>query len=199
MNIVNLERSLGMSYCPKCGSKVSEEDNYCANCANPLKYAAKHSIFRYGGFWRRLFSMFIDGIIMSGAWGIIAGIFNAPSIIEPLDIGAGGFMSSSQETMALIWDTIRLMMIWLYHASFESSKYQATPGKMALGIVVTDYQGERISFGKATGRYFAKIVSTIILLIGYIMAAFTEQKQALHDILAGTLVIKGRGGQMEKG
>ena len=63
-------------------------------------------------------------------------------------------------------------------------------GKKALGIIVTDISGQRISFGRATGRYFAKQLSTIILLIGYIMAAFTEKKQALHDMMAGTLVIK---------
>ena len=61
---------------------------------------------------------------------------------------------------------------------------------MALGIIVTDLNGNPISFGKANGRYWGKIISTLILLIGYIMAAFTEKKQALHDMMAGTLVIK---------
>src|SRR5690606_10177125 len=85
---------------------------------------------------------------------------------------------------------IMMIVDWLYFASFESSTKQATPGKMALGIIVTDYEGERISFGKALGRKFAKILSTITLGIGYIMAAFTEQKQALHDMVAGTLVVQ---------
>jgi uncharacterized RDD family membrane protein YckC len=72
----------------------------------------------------------------------------------------------------------------------ESSARQATLGKMALGIVVTDLDGNRIGFGRATGRYFAKILSALILLIGFIMAAFTQKKQGLHDIIAGTLVVK---------
>jgi uncharacterized RDD family membrane protein YckC len=72
----------------------------------------------------------------------------------------------------------------------ESSSMQATLGKMALGLKVTDLNGKQISFGKATGRYFAKIISAIILLIGFIMVAFTEKKQGLHDMIAGTLVVK---------
>ena len=71
----------------------------------------------------------------------------------------------------------------------ESSSKQATLGKLALGIVVTDLNGNRISFGRATGRYFGKIVSGMIFAIGYIMAGITERKQALHDIMASCLVV----------
>ena len=78
---------------------------------------------------------------------------------------------------------------WLYSALMESSANQGTLGKMALGLRVTDLEGRRISFGKATGRYFAKFLSGMTLSIGYIMAAFTAKKQALHDFVAGTLVL----------
>jgi len=81
---------------------------------------------------------------------------------------------------------------WLYYALFEASHFQATPGKMALGLVVTDETGHRIGFGRATGRYFAKLISALILYIGFMMAGWTEKKQALHDILASTLVLKKR-------
>ena len=84
---------------------------------------------------------------------------------------------------------ISIAAYWLYYALLESSPSRATLGKMALGIVVTDLQGGRISFGRATGRHFAKYLSSLILMIGYLMAGFTRQKQALHDILAGTLVV----------
>lgn len=87
---------------------------------------------------------------------------------------------------------------WLYFSVFESSRLQATPGKLALGIRVTDLEGNRIGFGRATGRFFSKIVSGLILDIGYIMAAFTSRKQALHDMMAGTLVIYVRGQQFEQ-
>jgi uncharacterized RDD family membrane protein YckC len=79
---------------------------------------------------------------------------------------------------------------WLYHTLMESSRYQATLGKMALGSIVTDMNGARISFARANCRFFGKWVSGAICNIGYLMAAFTEKKQALHDILASTLVIQ---------
>ena len=71
----------------------------------------------------------------------------------------------------------------------ESSQKQATLGKIIVGIKVTDLEGNRISFAKASGRHFGKYISAFILCIGYIMAGFTEKKQALHDILASCLVI----------
>jgi uncharacterized RDD family membrane protein YckC len=72
----------------------------------------------------------------------------------------------------------------------ESSSRQATVGKIALGIEVTDLEGNRLSFGRALGRNLAKIISALILYIGFIMAAFTKRKQALHDMIASALVVK---------
>jgi len=86
-----------------------------------------------------------------------------------------------------------LVLVWLYFAMMESSVYQATLGKMALGLQVTDRQGNRIGFARASGRFFGKIVSGMILLIGYMMAGWTERKQALHDMLADTLVVRKPG------
>ena len=82
------------------------------------------------------------------------------------------------------------MMNWIYYAGMESSANQGTLGKMAVGIKVTDLNGERISFARATGRYFSKIISALIIAIGFIMVAFTSKKQGLHDMIAETLVIK---------
>jgi uncharacterized RDD family membrane protein YckC len=79
---------------------------------------------------------------------------------------------------------------WLYEAFMESSSYQATLGKMIFGMKVTDLNGNRISFERATGRHFAKWLSAMIFCIGYIMVGFTERKQGLHDLLAGTLVLR---------
>ena len=85
---------------------------------------------------------------------------------------------------------LEFLLTWLYYAIMESSSKQATVGKMALGIVVTDLNGKRVSFGRATGRHFGKILSGLILGFGFIMAAFTEKGQALHDIIAGCLVLR---------
>jgi uncharacterized RDD family membrane protein YckC len=86
---------------------------------------------------------------------------------------------------------IILALQWLYFAGLESSARQATIGKSVMSLRVTDLEGQRLSFGHATGRFFAKLVSGLIpFLIGYLMAAFTEKKQALHDLIAGTLVLR---------
>lgn len=79
---------------------------------------------------------------------------------------------------------------WLYYTLLESSKKQATLGKSIIGIKVTDLNGNRISLGRANARYWSKIISALILFTGFIMAGFTQKKQGLHDIIAGTLVVK---------
>jgi uncharacterized RDD family membrane protein YckC len=122
----------------------------------------------FAGFWPRVGAAIIDWIILSAFQYLVL-------VFMPL---------GSQEISGIMF-----FVNWLYFTLQESSQRQATIGKMALGIVVTDLNGERIGFAKATGRYFAKILSAIILLIGFIMVAFTEKKQGLHDILAGTLVV----------
>jgi uncharacterized RDD family membrane protein YckC len=80
-----------------------------------------------------------------------------------------------------------------YHAGMECSASQATLGKMALGVKVTDLHGRRIKFRRALKRCAGKIVSLLILFIGFVMAAFTEKRQSLHDMIAGTLVMKVQG------
>ncbi len=138
----------------------------------------------YAGFWRRSAAMGIDGFLL----GFIQAIVN---IIMIASIGAAG---EGNEGAAIgivgVVSLLTFVGMWLYFALMESSAKQATLGKMLVGIVVTDTNGNRVSFGKASGRFFGKIVSSIILMIGYLMAAFTERKQALHDIMAGCLVIR---------
>lgn len=82
------------------------------------------------------------------------------------------------------------MIEWLYWTVFESSSWQATPGKRMLGLRVTDMDGNRIGFGRANARYWSKILSFLILLIGFLMVAFTRRKQGLHDLIASTLVLR---------
>ncbi len=147
-------------------------------------------IFHYAGFWKRFVAYLLDQIIIS-----IVGIF----IIIPFlaMVGVSFFSQDFEVSEELIFTIITAYFSfiilavaaeWLYFALMESMK-GATIGKMALGIIVTDLQGNRISFGRATGRYFGKIISSLTLCIGYIMAGFTQKKQALHDMIAGCLVI----------
>jgi uncharacterized RDD family membrane protein YckC len=99
----------------------------------------------------------------------------------------------SPEQQATVSYLLSIAIAWLYFAFMESSARQATVGKMALGIVVTDMDGNRIGFGRATGRFFAKYLSALILAIGFIMVAFTQKKQGLHDLIVNTLVVKKAG------
>lgn len=144
----------------------------------------------YGGFWWRVLAYFIDAILLQIALSIVTGFlglgvgFNAALMGGNEDLIMGPMVAASV--------LISFVAQWLYFALLESSEMQATVGKLAIGLVVTDLNGQRISFGRATGRYFAKILSGLILLIGYIMVAFTQRKQGLHDMIASTLVYKTR-------
>ena len=135
----------------------------------------------YAGFWRRVVAAILDGLVL----GIVTVPLN-------LALGGGNDVGSDPMGYSPAASSIGTALSWLYYALMESSTKQATLGKMAMGIMVTDLEGRRIGFGKATGRYFAKILSALILLIGFLMVAFTARKQGLHDILAGTLVVKGQ-------
>lgn len=152
--------------------------------------------FSYAGFWKRFLAYIIDSLVLS----IVSFVLMIPFFII---VGVGAFSSASDYNepasagvlaallggYILVAILIVLLAGWLYFALMESSSKGATLGKMALGIRVTDMMGNRVTFGRATGRYFGKLISGLILYIGYIMAGFTQQKQALHDIMAGCLVI----------
>ncbi len=151
-----------------------------------------YEIEDYGGFLLRLVAYIIDSLIFAVAYFILAALFMGPKIAKYADFDGD---ASPEEIMTMFNDFIILPLLlavlqWLYFALMESSANQATLGKMAVGIKVTDLNGDPISFMKATGRHFAKIISGLIMLIGYIMVIFTEKRQGLHDILAGALVLK---------
>lgn len=137
---------------------------------------------RYAGFWRRAGAALIDLLLLYVVTGIIA------AVATGLSRGAGGREARIFATS--ISTIISLVGAWLYFAVLESSSAQATLGKQVLGIKVGNERGERVSFGKATGRYWSKCVSALILGIGFVIAAFTGKKQALHDLMAGTVVVR---------
>ncbi|MEO6883531.1 MAG: RDD family protein [Bacteroidia bacterium] len=156
----------------------------------------------YAGFWLRFVAFILDALILGAAkWIILApllalfGISTIAAGLEHPSASPESMLSFSKLlaliTVAAIYSAIILCVLyWLYYALMESSSKQATVGKMALGLKVTGLNGERISFGKASGRFFAKYISGLILFIGYMMAGFTEKKQALHDIVSDCLVVK---------
>jgi len=146
-------------------------------------------MFEHGGFWRRVLAYIIDTIILSIIGGIISAAFLGSAA------GLSAMTGGADETAALTGAALGVQGVsfvinWLYFALLESSSMQGTLGKKALGMIVTDLDGQRIGFGRATGRYFAKFVSAMILLIGFMMVGWTQRKQGLHDLIASTLVYK---------
>lgn len=195
-NKCGMQNSAGAQFCSRCGASTSGTGAFAGAEAMPANvaytgptaaYAAPMAGVQFGGFWIRVIAVIIDSVIIRVAVSPLKLIFGGLGMagvhtglpVIPLAIFGGG--------MLLI---ATVFAGWLYEALMESSSYQATLGKMIFGMKVTDLNGNRISFAQATGRHFAKILSGLLLCIGFIMVGFTERKQGLHDILAGTLVQK---------
>jgi uncharacterized RDD family membrane protein YckC len=135
----------------------------------------------HAGFWRRCAAYTIDyfvTLVASYVVGMVTGLALGAGA------GSGGIMAAP-----MIGGLLGLVFAWLYFALQESSKQQATLGKLALGIKVVDENARRIGFGRATGRFFGKIISSIIFGIGFFLAGWTAKKQALHDMMAGTFIV----------
>jgi uncharacterized RDD family membrane protein YckC len=139
---------------------------------------------RHGGFWIRVLAYIIDAMILQFASSVIAAVGVA------VVLGAGATDETVIGVGVIGVYALIIPLNWLYFAILESSVWQGTLGKQALKLIVTDMNGERIGFGRATGRYFAKILSSLILLIGFFMVGWTQRKQGLHDLIAGTLVYR---------
>jgi len=191
-------------FCSNCGQPIAEQAGFCPGCGSSLSGALQPGAVpvilqpapavRYAGFWRRFLAFYIDWVVIGGAIGGATYIIALPFVF--VGVAAEGGISGTPSgaatallgMMGFLWLILAVIAPWIYEAAMISSDKQATLGKRAVGIVVTDLEGNRITFGKATGRYFGKYLSSLILLIGFIMAAFTEKKQALHDIMAGCLL-----------
>jgi uncharacterized RDD family membrane protein YckC len=151
----------------------------------------------YAGFWLRVLAYLIDNIIIGVVFGILILIGIAIVGVGYLQQAFSGIYPEDNTMPAIIMlavvalVAVATLVSWLYYAWMESSDHQGTLGKMALGLIVTDADDRRITFGRATGRFFSKIITGLIPLgIGYAMAGFTEKKQALHDMIASTLVLR---------
>jgi uncharacterized RDD family membrane protein YckC len=190
-------------YCHKCGAQNDEQAAFCDKCGTALQKPSPTTTasaptypaaVEYAGFWKRVLASVIDGLIVGAAWSAIyytlvaAGVVSMPEInetdIEPY--------IRWMIRYTLVSNAVVFALQTVYFALMESSSRQATLGKMALGIIVTDADGKRISFGRAIGRNLGKIISQIILFIGFLMVAFTQKKQGLHDIMANCLVVVKR-------
>ena len=137
------------------------------------------------GFWLRFVAAFVDGAITKFmAWVVIIAAGDALTAA----FGAAGHASLRSTCLFLI----NVAVVWLYFAALESSPTQATLGKMACGFVVCALDGRRISFWRATGRFFGKWISVLILGIGFLVCIWNPRRQCLHDVMAGCMMLKRR-------
>jgi len=174
--------------CPNCGAPNVDTARYCVKCGKEMPVAAPPPVVPsaptgkplYAGFWRRVGAALIDSIPLLTI-GVIVGFATDTHSM---------FWWNFDDSGGLRDFVLSALVGWLYFASLESSPIQASLGKLVVGLYVTDENGRRITFGQATGRHFGKYLSAILLLIGFLMAGFTPKKQALHDMLAGTLVMR---------
>lgn len=162
----------------------------------PLADVGPAKVYGYAGFWLRFVAYVIDNILLFVVVGIPLNVLQivVAGMAQPAVAPGQPAAPPNPVVLAVMGISIVVSIVAsvAYYAGMESSKYQGTLGKMAFGLKVVDVNGRRISFARATGRFFGKILSGLICYIGFIMAAFTEKKQALHDMIASTLVVKTR-------
>lgn len=180
--------------CTECGRSFERNDMIqlrgawvCAACKPIVVQRLKEGVsltteMEYGGFWIRFLAKFIDGIILL-VMQVVLRLLLTFLFFAQNPLGSALWFS-------FIFMNLFNLAIRVGYTTFFLGKYGATPGKMACGLRVVTSDGDPISYARACGRYFAEILSSIILLIGYIMAAFDEEKRTLHDRICDTRVIR---------
>ena len=174
------------TFCPQCGTPAAPGYRFCTRCGNALTVAPVQSPATagsapdaaadvYGAFWPRACAFFIDYLLIVLICVFLRGLL-------------GIRLENSVSIQFFFWATV--LVLWLYKAVAERSTRQATLGKLAFDLKVTSLDGERIGLLRALVRNFAQILSGLIAFIGFLMPAFTRRHQALHDMCAGTLVVR---------
>lgn len=178
--------------CSKCGAQNPDDANFCIGCG--AKFVSRGedtslaSYSGFGSFWERFLAYCIDGAILT-LGSVVVGFLGAFFIGFVMAL-MGMEIEEMEDFFVVLYYILAFGLSWLYFTIMESSKLQATLGKKICNLVVTDTAGNRITFLRANGRFWSKFISGAIFAIGYIMAAFTEKHQALHDMIAETLVVK---------
>lgn len=185
--------------CPSCGRETYQGVARCPHCGEVLdqkadkKLRVQEGLTRYGGFWLRAVALVIDEILVSLPFFML---FFAAFLFGFADsLFSSEVTTVSEEEIEVTYSLntvgsiIYIVVYWLYEAFMVSSKYQATLGKHILGLRITDAEGKRLSFLRATGRHFARYVSWIVVF-GILMVAFTKRKRGLHDFIANTVVVR---------
>jgi uncharacterized RDD family membrane protein YckC len=188
-----------VSQCPSCGKEMVSNAQYCHHCGQPVLRLAPVEPIRkpeprpadglsYAPVWRRFVSAMIDvAIVVTFVLPGVLAFFWLAEIVT----GWVGMEPDDSRFFAGVGAVLLFLTAdWLYNAYMNSSHRRATFGKQFMGLIVTGLYGEEVGFGQATGRYFAKYISTFPLFAGFFITPFTRRKQALHDMVAGTVVVK---------
>lgn len=187
-----------LRFCTSCGNRFPAADlalfgdsAVCAACKPAYVQRLRQGmtstappLFHYAGFWIRFIAYIIDSIFLQAARFLITIPFGLEGFFRPLRPGIWNLYFSSASLVGMVMGIAYYVVFW--------TQYQATPGKMVFGLKVVNTEGGTISTGQAIGRYFAYILDSIIIFIGFMMIGWDEQKRALHDRLCGTRVITTR-------
>jgi uncharacterized RDD family membrane protein YckC len=165
----------------------------------PPPQQARATAFDYAGFWQRFGAWVIDVLVLIIPSMIVMYAFGGMDaykhLMEQMQAGndmAGALRQYEEATQGIQVATV--VITFLYYVFFEASKFQATPGKLALRLRVTDLNGQRLTAGRAAARNVVRLASMVfglIPLICYLAIAWTPRKQGLHDLMASTLVLNG--------
>jgi uncharacterized RDD family membrane protein YckC len=207
-------------FCIRCGTHLPDGAAFCSSCgaavttatatsaavappptansgpwaAQPADPFAPRVALNYGGFWRRFWSYLIDRFILGIVFMPVGFMVFVPMLATQsdgwtdTDLPAEALAAVLGATLTVAF--LALLGSWFYYALMQSSSRQATLGQLALGLRVTDLEGRRISFARASGRHFATLLTGLTFGIGYVMVLFTTRKQTLHDLVAGTVVVR---------
>jgi uncharacterized RDD family membrane protein YckC len=200
-------------FCPKCGKETDASGKFCQWCgadigslpmpASPVVTQEEEDgpdIGVYAGLGRRFVAFIVDFIIIllfdlvaMSVLGLTRGIQNSYFyFVQHIAVGeltTEGTMAALLGSIIAAYGIVLIIIPWLYFAGFESSRSQATPGKLLMHIVVTDMTGNKPTFARVTLRHFTKFVSALIIFIGFLMIGLTKKRQGLHDSIAGCLVL----------
>lgn len=178
----------GDTYCQECGTETRLGQEYCIECGTILSRKQVCKEEPYAGFWLRVAAYLIDSVILGAAAMVMLLIFIILSFFFIGLLGEVGALLGVFFYLGLC--LIIAAMTILYMIIMNASKWQGTVGKIIVGIKVVDMEGNRLTMGKSGLRYLGYIVSSFTMGVGFILAAFTDKKQALHDMLVQTLVVK---------
>jgi len=198
-------------FCPKCGKETDASGKFCQWCGSDISSVQARPVATpeedegpdvgvYAGLGRRLIAFIVDiilivlfDLVLAGTLGLFRGFqnlfFYAVQAVPVAQLTTEGTMAALVGSIVAAYGLTLVVVPWIYYAGFESSRSQATPGKVLMHLVVTDLQGNKPTFARTTLRFFWKYISALIIFIGFLMIGFTRKRQGLHDKLSGCLVL----------